>query len=114
MFSAASATLKPRWDRPCGNKPADVILVDIGLTKLNGSEACRRISEQSWGKGEAGFDHHPQALMKMLAGLAYGFSNSFGSSLSAGWNSTTSISVTTFPSCFAICLRATQTPSRSR
>ncbi len=72
----------------------DVILLDIGLPRLNGYEACRRIREQSWGKGivmiavtgwgqdddrrrshEAGFDHHmvkpvdPQSLMKMLVGL---------------------------------------------
>ena len=72
----------------------DVLLLDIGLPKLNGYEACRRIREQPWGKGvtliavtgwgqdedrrrsqEAGFDHHmvkpvdPQALMKMLSGL---------------------------------------------
>jgi PAS domain S-box-containing protein len=72
----------------------DVMLLDIGLPKLNGYEACRRIREQPWGKGvvliavtgwgqeedrrrshEAGFDHHmvkpvdPQDLMKLLAGL---------------------------------------------
>jgi CheY-like chemotaxis protein len=72
----------------------DVALLDIGLPKLSGYEACRRIREQPWGKGilliavtgwgkeedrrrsqEAGFDHHmvkpvdPQALMKLLAGL---------------------------------------------
>jgi CheY-like chemotaxis protein len=72
----------------------DVMLLDIGLPKLNGYEACQRIREQSWGKGivliavtgwgqeedrrrsrEAGFDHHmvkpvdPQELMKFLAGL---------------------------------------------
>ncbi len=72
----------------------DVILLDIGLPKLNGHEACRRIREQPWSKGvvliavtgwgqdedirrshDAGFDHHlvkpvdPQALMKLLAGL---------------------------------------------
>jgi CheY-like chemotaxis protein len=72
----------------------DVILLDIGLPKLNGYEACRRIRGQSWGRKavliavtgwgqeedrrrshEAGFDHHmvkpvdPQELMKLLAGL---------------------------------------------
>jgi len=55
----------------------EVVLLDIGLPKLNGYEACRRIREQPWGKGvvmiavtgwgqdddrrrshEAGFDHH--------------------------------------------------------
>ena len=55
----------------------DVILLDIGLPKLNGYEACRRIREQPWGKDmvlvaltgwgqeedrrrseEAGFNHH--------------------------------------------------------
>jgi PAS domain S-box-containing protein len=74
----------------------DVILLDIGLPKLNGYEACRRIREQPWGKSvlliavtgwgqeddrqrsrEAGFDHHmvkpvdPRALMKLLAGLQH-------------------------------------------
>jgi CheY-like chemotaxis protein len=69
----------------------DVILLDIGLPKLNGYEACRRIREQPWGKKailiavtgwgqeedrrrsrEAGFNHHmvkpvdPQELMKLL------------------------------------------------
>ena len=72
----------------------DVILLDIGLPKLNGYEACRSIREQSWGNDvvmiavtgwgrdddrsrsrDAGFDHHmvkpvdPQALMDMLAAL---------------------------------------------
>ena len=55
----------------------DVILLDIGLPKLNGYDAARRIREQPWGRGlvlialtgwgqdedrrrssEAGFNHH--------------------------------------------------------
>ena len=73
----------------------NVLLFDIGLPKLNGYEACRKIREQPWGKTmvmiaitgwgqdedrrksrEAGFDFHlvkpvdPQALMKMLAGIS--------------------------------------------
>jgi len=72
----------------------DVMLLDIGLPKLNGYDVCRRIREQPWGKGmvivaltgwgqeenkrrstEAGFNHHmvkpvdPAALEKLLAGL---------------------------------------------
>ncbi|GAA4011830.1 hypothetical protein GCM10022212_01460 [Actimicrobium antarcticum] len=72
----------------------DAILLDIGLPKLNGYEACRRIREQPWGKRamlialtgwgqdedrqlshEAGFDHHLvkpvdlQALITILAGV---------------------------------------------
>lgn len=71
-----------------------VVLLDIGLPKLNGYEACRRIRQQAWSKNmvliavtgwggeedrrkseEAGFDHHmvkpvdPTALMKLLADL---------------------------------------------
>jgi PAS domain S-box-containing protein len=72
----------------------EVILLDIGMPKLNGYEACRRLREQpggetlviialtGWGQDEdkrrsmaAGFDHHmvkpvdTGALEKLLAGL---------------------------------------------
>jgi len=80
-----------------GEYRPDVILLDIGLPKLNGYEACRIIREQPKGKGvvliavtgwgqdedrrrshEAGFDHHmvkpvdPQALIDTLAELQAG------------------------------------------
>jgi CheY-like chemotaxis protein len=69
-------------------------LLDIGMPKLNGYDACRRIREQAWGKQmvlialtgwgqaedrsrtrEAGFNHHlvkpveAATLMKLLASL---------------------------------------------
>ena len=70
------------------------MLLDIGLPRLNGFEACRRIREQAWGQTmvlvaltgwgqeedrrkskDAGFDHHLvkppdyNALMKLLGKL---------------------------------------------
>jgi PAS domain S-box-containing protein len=72
----------------------EIILMDIGLPRLNGYDACRRIREQAWSEGvviiaitgwgqdedrrrahEAGFDHHfvkpvdLDHLVKLLAQL---------------------------------------------
>ena len=72
----------------------DIVLLDIGMPKLNGYETCRRIREQAWGKNavliactglgleedkrrsqEAGFNLHmvkpvdPVVLMKLLTTL---------------------------------------------
>ena len=73
----------------------DVVLLDIGMPKLNGYEVCRRLRAQPWGAGllivavtgwgqdsdklrarEAGFDHHltkpmdPTALYDLLESRA--------------------------------------------
>lgn len=72
----------------------EVILLDIGMPKLNGYDACRHIRKQPWSQGmvlialtgwgqeddrrrteDAGFDHHlvkpvePTELLKLLASL---------------------------------------------
>lgn len=72
----------------------DVALLDLGMPKVNGFDACRRIREQPWGRNvylvaltgwgqdddrrrtrEAGFDHHfvkpleSEALERLLASL---------------------------------------------
>ena len=64
----------------------DIILLDIGLPKLNGYDACRRVRQQPWSKGmvivaltgwgqeddrrrskEAGFDHHLVKPVEIMA-----------------------------------------------
>jgi PAS domain S-box-containing protein len=75
----------------------EVVVLDLGMPKLDGYEACRRIREQPWGRGmflialtgwgqeedrhrtaEAGFNQHmvkpvdPDVLMKLLASRSSG------------------------------------------
>ena len=87
-FDGASAVEVAQTYRP------NVMLLDIGLPKMNGYDVCRRIRTQPWGgdmvliavtgwgqdedkrkSKEAGFNFHmvkpidPDALEKLLAGL---------------------------------------------
>lgn len=92
-------TTRTAYDGQQGVKVAEnfrpnLVLLDIGLPKMNGYEACRHIREQAWGKNiimialtgwgqdadrrrseEAGFNHHlvkpvdTVELMKLLAGF---------------------------------------------
>jgi len=82
-----------------------VVLLDIGLPKMNGYDAASRIRQQEWGtkmilvavtgwgqeddrrkSKEAGFDHHmvkpvdPQSLMKLLAEFSEAAGRKHGSS----------------------------------
>jgi CheY-like chemotaxis protein len=60
----------------------EVVVLGLGMPKLDGYEACRRIREQPWGQEEdrhrtaqAGFNQHmvkpvdPDVLMNLLASL---------------------------------------------
>jgi CheY-like chemotaxis protein len=99
LLSLMGNDIRAAYDGQQGVEAAEefrpqVVLLDIGLPKLNGYEAGGRIREQPWGEGmvliavtgwgqeenrqrsrEAGFDHHlvkpvdPEALMELLAGL---------------------------------------------
>lgn len=81
--------------RAAGEFRPQIVLLDIGLPKLNGYEACRRIRQELWGKDmilfavtgwgqdedkqkarDAGFDRHmvkpvdPSSLIQLLGSLA--------------------------------------------
>ena len=40
---------RTRWGSPSSCRP-DVMLLDIGMPKLNGYEVCRRLRESDWGR----------------------------------------------------------------
>ncbi|HSQ54178.1 MAG TPA: PAS domain S-box protein [Gemmata sp.] len=100
MLELMGHTTRTAYDGLAGVEAAaevrpEVVLLDIGLPRLNGYEACRRIRREPWGERmvliaqtgwgqeedrnrakEAGFYHHlvkpiaPAALRTLLAGLA--------------------------------------------
>jgi signal transduction histidine kinase/CheY-like chemotaxis protein len=102
MLSTLGYETRTAYDGLAGLEAAaefrpDVVLLDIGMPKMNGYDVARRIREQPWGKeivliavtgwgqaehrqrtSEAGFDHHlvkpvdPAALAKLIASLAAG------------------------------------------
>jgi CheY-like chemotaxis protein len=97
MLSLMGNETRTAHDGPEGLEAAaafrpDVLLLDIGLPKMNGYDVCRRLRDQPWGKSivivaltgwgqeedrrrsrEAGFDHHlvkpvdPPVLEALLA-----------------------------------------------
>ena len=83
----------------------DVVLLDLGMPRINGYDACRRIRAEAWSRGmiliaqtgwgqdedrrrteEAGFDGHlvkpidPDALLELVATLSAGGALSAGAS----------------------------------
>lgn len=99
MFRVMGNEVRTAYDgeaavRAAGDFRPQAVVLDIGLPKLNGYEACRRIREETWGQSmvliavtgwgqdedkrkaeEAGFDRHfvkpvdPRELIKLLGSL---------------------------------------------
>ena len=96
-FAVEAFTHGEAADTELKSEPFDLLLLDIGLPRLNGHEVCRRVREQPWGKEivvialtgwgqdadrrksrEAGFDGHLvkpveyDKLLELLATLSNG------------------------------------------